>query len=471
MTTPTLPPEVARLVHSKDLYELLMNVQNGIDAPGHASMANGVIVMVDKARNALAHLSASAAAQGEAVAWQVWWGIGEMRPHWPPFKTENEARDHASMIRSNTEVRPLYTHPAPPASASAPRAQEAQQPAAWIAWPGGEPPVEGHVVVHYRLRSGAESNNSADGLFWHHDGGEDDIVAYRRAHPAHEGGEDGELPELSDEHILALWREATSGNHGDTTHQFVCWFARAIHASRAQPAAASAAVREALRIGRSWIKAVTKSSHATASERDAALVDLAFIDRTVDRLAAAPDVPPAEVAQAAPLMANGMTEAETSATASVVGLSQAAPVDALPELPPLPWKVPTAAAGAVFKYAEDYARAAQALVRATPAPRVESQAIDAKIGLRELPPIRMGSQEVESLEAAAKERGVILQAHVRDLLRAPRVEAKPLTEEQIREGYREVRDAGLVVNFAQGVKYAERFHGVGTHPEAEGGAS
>ena len=56
----------------------------------------------------IAALSANA---GEPVAWQVWWGLGEMRPHWPPFKTQNDAADHASMIKSRTEVRPLYAAP------------------------------------------------------------------------------------------------------------------------------------------------------------------------------------------------------------------------------------------------------------------------------------------------------------------------------------------------------------------------
>lgn len=45
----------------------------------------------------------------QPVAWQVWWGLGEMRPNWPPFMREEDARVHASMIMSNTEVRPLYT--------------------------------------------------------------------------------------------------------------------------------------------------------------------------------------------------------------------------------------------------------------------------------------------------------------------------------------------------------------------------
>lgn len=49
----------------------------------------------------------SAAVQAEPVAWQVWWGIGEMRPHWPPLKTKHEAEAVAAEIKSHTEVRPL----------------------------------------------------------------------------------------------------------------------------------------------------------------------------------------------------------------------------------------------------------------------------------------------------------------------------------------------------------------------------
>lgn len=57
-----------------------------------------------------AHASEQAQA-AEPVGWQVWWGLGQMRPHWPPFKTKNDAETHASMIRSNTEVRPIYASP------------------------------------------------------------------------------------------------------------------------------------------------------------------------------------------------------------------------------------------------------------------------------------------------------------------------------------------------------------------------
>lgn len=56
----------------------------------------------------LAQRVASAEVQTVPDAWQVWSGIGEMQPVWPPFKTRKEAEMRASMIKSNTEVRPMY---------------------------------------------------------------------------------------------------------------------------------------------------------------------------------------------------------------------------------------------------------------------------------------------------------------------------------------------------------------------------
>jgi hypothetical protein len=35
-------------------------------------------------------------------------------------------------------------------------------------------------------------------------------------------------PSITDEEIDALWKQATEGPHGDTTQQFVRWFARAL---------------------------------------------------------------------------------------------------------------------------------------------------------------------------------------------------------------------------------------------------
>lgn len=60
-----------------------------------------------RARSAVARLPV--ALKREPDAWMVWWGLCDMRPHWPPFKTKAEAEAHAAMIKSNTEVRPLYT--------------------------------------------------------------------------------------------------------------------------------------------------------------------------------------------------------------------------------------------------------------------------------------------------------------------------------------------------------------------------
>lgn len=64
-------------------------------------------VVID-ARTALASQPQPEAA--EPAAWQVWWGVTDKRPHWPPFKTKAEAEEVAASIKSTTEVRPLYTH-------------------------------------------------------------------------------------------------------------------------------------------------------------------------------------------------------------------------------------------------------------------------------------------------------------------------------------------------------------------------
>jgi hypothetical protein len=50
----------------------------------------------------------------EPVAWQVWWGIGQMQPCWPPYRNHTDAVEAAKLIKSNTEVRPLYTVPPSP---------------------------------------------------------------------------------------------------------------------------------------------------------------------------------------------------------------------------------------------------------------------------------------------------------------------------------------------------------------------
>jgi hypothetical protein len=53
-----------------------------------------------------------------------------MQSHWPPFKREQDAKDHASMIKSVTDVRPVYCGfmPAP---------LPVQEPVAWR-WTNGK---------------------------------------------------------------------------------------------------------------------------------------------------------------------------------------------------------------------------------------------------------------------------------------------------------------------------------------------
>lgn len=48
----------------------------------------------------------------EPIGYQVWWGLMNKVPHWPPFKTKDEALKRAAEIKSNTEVRPIYAAPA-----------------------------------------------------------------------------------------------------------------------------------------------------------------------------------------------------------------------------------------------------------------------------------------------------------------------------------------------------------------------
>jgi hypothetical protein len=48
-----IPDAVRRAINSADLYGVLTDVQNGIDSPGLASMANSAIRKIDAARAAL----------------------------------------------------------------------------------------------------------------------------------------------------------------------------------------------------------------------------------------------------------------------------------------------------------------------------------------------------------------------------------------------------------------------------------
>lgn len=63
--------------------------------------------------------------------------------------------------------------------------REAVKPAQeWSHWAGGRQPVPDATIVDYRLRRdepGKFGTNTADVLFWHHDGRGDDIIAWRLA--------------------------------------------------------------------------------------------------------------------------------------------------------------------------------------------------------------------------------------------------------------------------------------------------
>lgn len=170
----------------------------------------------------------------------------------------------------------------------------------------------------------------------------------------------------------------------------------------------------------------------------------------------------AEVAQVAPLMANGLTEAETTATASVAGLTQAAPVDALPELPGPSGDAPS-----------DFQEGQWWLVELDKASST-------------------GSDDLK--RAVAVVRNLMRTAHAQALVRAtPKVEAKPLTEEQIEaflprpDGASEANakrievlpgvmgtefdevDAWSLPLIVQAIRAIERTRGIGTHPQAASG--
>lgn len=49
----------------------------------------------------------------------------------------------------------------------------------WIDWGGGDCPVEFDVIVEYKLRSDRRYTSVARYLCWYHEGGENDIIAYR----------------------------------------------------------------------------------------------------------------------------------------------------------------------------------------------------------------------------------------------------------------------------------------------------
>ena len=53
----------------------------------------------------------------------------------------------------------------------------------WIDWPGGECPVNGVVIVDYKMRDGCVQTEPAHILRWDHNGTDSDIIAYRLSQP------------------------------------------------------------------------------------------------------------------------------------------------------------------------------------------------------------------------------------------------------------------------------------------------
>ncbi len=94
-------------------------------AKGNCANGDGDLMLTRKAiaagRADLAQMAAPVAAapdDREPVAWMVWAGVLDMRPHWPPYQTREEAERAASEIKSVTEVRALCL--AAPAAQAAP---------------------------------------------------------------------------------------------------------------------------------------------------------------------------------------------------------------------------------------------------------------------------------------------------------------------------------------------------------------
>jgi hypothetical protein len=72
--------------------------------------ANTRLTALESERDALLAAAGKEAVKGEPVAWAVYWGIGEMRPNSVHFEKQT-ATNVAAEIKSNTEIRPLYTAP------------------------------------------------------------------------------------------------------------------------------------------------------------------------------------------------------------------------------------------------------------------------------------------------------------------------------------------------------------------------
>ncbi len=60
-----------------------------------------------------------------------------------------------------------------------------QQPAddGWVEWKGGEFPLPKDRAVEFQLRSGSRGEGVAENYWWHHEGGDYDIIAYRVVKP------------------------------------------------------------------------------------------------------------------------------------------------------------------------------------------------------------------------------------------------------------------------------------------------
>lgn len=108
----------------------------------------------------------------------------------------------------------------------------------------------------------------------------------------------------------------------------------------------------------------------------------------------------------------------------------------------------------VTKIHEDAGSGARAL------PAHEAKAIDAKLGLEELPPIRLPSEVVAALTAQALQSGRIVQAHVRELLHtavdlpiewqgAPRYIAPPIIA-ALRDCVTELKALNKTIGFRDG---------------------
>lgn len=113
--------------HEAQMVELGVLMKNaGITTLNVPSTALQHFDAIKQAKEALAQ----PAEGGEAVAYEVWWGLSNMRPLEQPSRTYDEAKLIASQIKSYTEIRPLYraTPPASQEQAQQPQAQAQELP-------------------------------------------------------------------------------------------------------------------------------------------------------------------------------------------------------------------------------------------------------------------------------------------------------------------------------------------------------